>query len=167
MSIYRLKLQAVSSSGAGDRLPSVSDLVTALEQYKELGQGVVIYHNSLYDYKYDTKLSDYTKVDSKQIVGHLLGEEIEDNQLFLIIEFNDTFDPERNCICFYRAIMESNPSSEDRRLKITNLFAIDYVAVLDSELTEYVTLSSMIPYREQWQRKLDRAAALAQIGIVE
>ena len=135
MSIFKIELKNITelrkADGSVNRYPPVGELKKFLVMYMESGQGIVILHDSFYDYQYDTKLSSYHKVDDK---------------LYLIVEFNDTFNPEKDYICFYRANLESDPREQERTLKITNLFAIDLITIAESEKEAITSRSSFEPY---------------------
>lgn len=145
----RLKIE-VQNSGSEDarrnhtitRLPSAEALKEAIENYIHTGNGAVILHSSLYDYRYDTKLADYHKVDSISIAGHIFEVTVENGIVYVNIELNDDININKKYICFYRATMESDPNLADRTLVITNLFSVDLITVLDSELSENTNLSS-------------------------
>lgn len=134
------------SDGKMGRYPNIYELKKFLESYIDLGQGIVILHDSFYDYKFDTKLSSYHTVDSSHVVGHVIKVLLEDEKIYLVIEFNETFNPEKHYICYYRANLESDPRLSDRTLKITNLFAIDLITIADSEMDTIGELSSFEPY---------------------
>lgn len=151
MSIFKIELKNITelrkADGSVNRYPPVGELKKFLVMYMESGQGIVILHDSFYDYQYDTKLSSYHKVDSHNVIGHMLDVIVEnDDKLYLIVEFNDTFNPEKDYICFYRANLESDPREQERTLKITNLFAIDLITIVESEKEAITSRSSFEPY---------------------
>jgi hypothetical protein len=143
----KIKVQTVGSnqtkgSYSIKKLPTPEILKEALDNYIETGKGAVVLHSSLYDYRYDTKLSDYHNVDSISVAGHIKKTTIEDEEVYAFIELNDDVDANKRYICFYRATMQSDPAMDDRTLRITNLFAVDLIRVLDTELTDNTQLSS-------------------------
>ena len=142
--LYKVELKTKQTSELPNRYPTLSETKDALEEYIHTGQGIVSLHRSFYDYHWDTELSDYLKVDSIETVGHITQVFIENEQkIFLLIDFNETFEPKDEYICFYRATMQPNPKEQDRRFHISNLFAVDLVTILESEKTENMELSSI------------------------
>jgi hypothetical protein len=135
--IVELLNREVSEHTTVTRLPYAKDLKDAVDKYITTGQGVVVLHQSLYDYRYDTKLSDYHKVDSISIAGHVVASEVRGEKVFVTIELNDSVSTEKRYLCFYRAPMQSAPSMVDHTLMLTNLFSIDLITVLDKEVEEY------------------------------
>lgn len=116
------------------RLPYPEDLKAAIDQYMTLGQGVVVYHNSFFDYKYDTKLNNYHNVDSISVAGHVIESVVEDNQVYVYIDLNEEINKDESYLCFYRATMQSDPQMPDHTLKITNLFSIDLIHIEQKEI---------------------------------
>lgn len=135
-----------ADSVAANRFPPLTEIKSELEQYIKDGQGLIILHKSLYEYRYDTRLTDYHRVDSIGTIGHIDSVVIENGKLFIIVEMNDNFVPDKKYICFYRSTMQSDPLSTDRTLHISHLFAVDLVTVLETELTDSITLSTIEVY---------------------
>lgn len=112
------------------RMPDIREVKRAIDEYCVGFNGVVIHHNSYYDYNYDTSLKDYHVVDSNNIIGQVVSTVIEDGKLFGIMDLTDDFNSDRNYICFYRANMQSQDSS---RFEITNLFAVDLIEIKQND----------------------------------
>lgn len=143
--LYKVELKTkMAPSVPVDRYPTLEEIKNAMEGYIHTGQGIVTLHRSFYEYRWDTELSDYLKVDSVETVGHIANVVNENNEkIFLLVDFNTAYEPTENYICFYRASMQSNPKDTDRRLHISNLFAVDLVTILEDEKTENMELSSI------------------------
>lgn len=154
MSIFKIELKNITelrkADGSINRYPPVGELKKFLVMYMESGQGIVILHDSFYDYQYDTKLSNYHKVDSHNVIGHIVDVLTDENEekIYLIVEFNDTFNAKKEYICYYRANLESDPREKDRTLKITDLFAVDLITIAESEKETITELSYFEPYLE-------------------
>lgn len=127
------------------RLPTQLELVMAIKEYASGSKGLVLYHDSFYDYQYDTKLNNYHAVDSIVTIGNITDVERKDGKVFIILDCNDEkpLDPSERYICFYRSVMESGLRSRSRRLKFTNLFAIDIIHIEEDEVTERMELSTV------------------------
>ena len=147
---YKVEVRTKASKDVINRFPSLEELQEAVEYYIERGQGIVNFHTSMYEYTYDTMLNDYHRVDSNNVIGHIVHTLIENDKFYIIVDFSKEFDPEKNYICFYRSIMQANPKETDRTLHITNLFAVDLVTVLDSELKENLNLSEVTVADGNW-----------------
>ena len=152
MSIYKVSLLTPSKSG---RYPDLQELKEALDKYKIQGQGIVVQHSSLFDYRYDTESSDYHKVESAGTIGIMKDSLIEDEKIYLIIDFNNSFDENKKYILFYRATVQTNPGTSDHNLHFSNLFAIDLITVLDKEQDDMLStnLSSVVPYDDEWNER--------------
>ena len=123
MSIFKIELKNITelrkADGSVNRYPPVGELKKFLVMYMVSDRGI----------------------------GHMLDVIVEnDDKLYLIVEFNDTFNPEKDYICFYRANLESDPREQERTLKITNLFAIDLITIAESEKEAITSRSSFEPY---------------------
>lgn len=146
------KIQVTSSIAANRkaefqvRYPLLEEAKDALISYITLGQGIVTLHRSFYEYQYDTKLNAYHKVDSTVIIGQIRNAFIENDKLFVTVDVNDTYNLDKKYICFYRATLQSEPHSTDRRLRITSLFAVDLIVILDNEIDQISELSIVEPY---------------------
>lgn len=145
----KVEVKVPTDKGAIKRMPSNEEIKDALDHYCIGFNGVVIYHSSLYDYQFDTQGSDYHSVDSIVIIGHIESTLVEKDKVYSIIEVGDekTVEPilmENKYICFFRAQMQANPKSTDRTLHISNLFAVDMIHVLESEMTDSLELSEII-----------------------
>lgn len=164
--VFRVELLTKASENSS-RLPIKEELVDALNKFKTTGQGLIVLHQSLYDYKYDTQLTGYKKVDSKTICGHLLRAELEDDKVYVIFEANE---PDKligkNYICFYRAIMQTTVSDDDK-FHYENLFAIDLITIKDNEYLETLPVQTLTSYDEEWERYITRQNALKEIGYDE
>lgn len=172
MSVYKVELRTHFTNATdvmSGRFPSFQELKNAIDGYMVTGQGIVVIHKSLFDYRYDTESADYHKVDSAGIVGHILDTIIINNsgeqKVYLIIEFNDSFSVDKHYILYYRATMQTDPTQKDHRLHFTNLFVVDLITVLDKELTDNIQLSSVEDYSTQWQSRLRKESALREMGV--
>lgn len=125
------------------RLPTQSELMKKLKDYASGNKGLVLYHKSFYDYQYDTKLNNYHTVDSITTIGDITDVESNGSKVFIVIDCreNAPIDPDERYICFYRAVMESDTGSKSRRLKFTNLFAVDIIRINEDEVTDKMEFS--------------------------
>lgn len=125
------------------RLPTQSELVEKIKVYASGSKGLVSYHNSFYDYQFDTKLNSYHSVDSIVVIGSIADVELVEDKVFIILDCKDEtpLDVDERYICFYRAVMESGLNSKSRRLKFTNLFAVDIIHINEDEVTDKMELS--------------------------
>ena len=129
------------------RVPDINKIKEAIEEYTVGFKGLIVLHNSIYDYQYDTRNKSYNDVDTKSVIGHIISSEIEDDKLFLIIEVTDTTIEGDRYICFFRSRMETTPDAKDNKFNDFNIFAVDLVNVEESEqVTErYLSEVSIIP----------------------
>lgn len=132
-------------SAAETRLPTPSELVVKLKDYASGNKGLVLYHKNFYEYQYDTKLNNYHTVDSIATIGDITDVERDGDRVFIIIDCREAaqLDPDERYICFYRAVMESGSNSKSRRLKFTNLFAVDIIHIDEDEVTDKMELSTV------------------------
>lgn len=116
-----------------------------LKEYASGNKGLVSYHNSFYDYQYDTKLNNYHVVDPIVTIGNIADVELINGKVFIILDCNNelSLDPSERYICFYRSVMESGMRSRSRRLKFTNLFAVDIIHINEDEVTDKMELSTV------------------------
>jgi len=165
MAIYlaELKTQMASSGEIASRFPSIQELKDALDGYRIHGQGIVVNHSSLFDYRYDTESSDYHKVESAGTIGIMQSSIIIDDKIYLVIDFNENFDPEKNHILYYRATVQTNPQSQDHKLHFSNLFAIDLITVLDKEMTDTIQLSTIELYEDEWWSQFNEESHTEEI----
>lgn len=144
MSLYKIQLLTNLSEQAKKRFPPIEELDSAIKEYKQNGYGIIIKHDSLYDYQYDTKLSGYHVVDSKNISGHIVSHKLENNKIFLYIELNKPEDfIGKNLICLFRATMQTDPTKNDPKLHYKNLFVVDLVEIQDNEFEDYLPISQI------------------------
>lgn len=127
------------------RLPTQSELVAKLKDYASGNKGLVLYHESFYDYQYDTKLNKYHTVDSITTIGGIVDVESSGDKVFIVVDCreNALLDPDEKYICFYRAVMESDTGSNNHRLKFTNLFAVDIIHINEDEVTDKMEFSAV------------------------
>lgn len=126
------------------RLPAPWGLMNKLIEYASGNKGMVLYHNSLYEYRYDTKLNNYHSVDSIVSIGNIADVQMIDGKVFIILDcINEMgLDVNERYICFYRAVMEPGMRRPNiRRLQFTNLFAVDIIHINEDELTDKMELS--------------------------
>lgn len=106
---------------------SLDLLERKLKEYSVGFNGVIVYHNSFYEYRFDIK-SSYNKVDSKGATGHMTDISIEDDKIYIIFESNNELNLDDKYICYYRAIFDKE------ELETTYIFAIDLVNVSDTDI---------------------------------
>lgn len=142
---YKVEVVTKVSKAVPNRLPPVEELQEAFEHYIERGQGIVNIHRDRYEYHYDLMLNDYHKVDSNEVIGHIGHTILEGDKLYLAIDFNDKFDPNKKYVCFYRAIIQSIPEKQDYLLHISNLFAVDLVVISEKDVLSGFRTSEITP----------------------
>ena len=140
---YKVEVLQITDKKLINRYPSLEDVKKAIDDYSEGFKGIVILHDTLYDYNYDTSGTNYHKVDSTFSIGHIESSVIEDNTLYIDIDVSKDLNLNKKYICFYRANMESMARLNDKTLSITDLFAVDLVIVADSEISENMRFSEI------------------------
>lgn len=141
----RVEVKNTMRNVSETRLPTQSELVKKLKDYASGNKGLVLYHKSFYDYHYDTKLNNYHTVDSIATIGDVIDVVATGDKVFIVVDCREDaiFDPDERYICFYRAVMESGTNSKSRRLKFTNLFAVDIIHINEDEVTDKMEFSTV------------------------
>lgn len=131
--ILKIELKTDVTNDNLHRIPPLKQIKSAIDKYSEGFKGVVVLHESLYDYRYDTRGNSYTNVDSRQVVGSVMNTEINNDKLYLIIDVNETFDINKKVICFFRSNMQCSPGSKSLIFDELNIFVIDIINIGDTE----------------------------------
>ena len=139
----RIELKTKMANDNLHRVPSLNVVKKAVDTYSVGFKGVVVLHDSLYDYKYDTRSAMYSTVDSRQVVGNIRSSEITEEKLFLIVDVNDKFLKGRDCICFFRSQMQAVPGSNSATFDDLNIFVIDLIMIGDNEKVDEQYLSEV------------------------
>ena len=141
--LYKVEVATFNIIGKSNkRVPSSINIKNAIDKYIENHEGVIVYHETLYDYRYDLDGSGYHKINITKNFGNITECMVDDSdKVFIIINTLEPMNEDGNYICLYRANMQ--PNSVDRNLDITNLFAIDLINITDSELIDNLRLSKI------------------------
>lgn len=139
-----LKIPGINGLDEYNRMPGLNDIKIALDKYSYGQKGIIILHDTMYAYKYDTQANtNYHNVDSRQVIGRVYDTIIDQDKIYIHVDVKtDMIDLNEQYICFFRAQMESE-TLLNKQLKITNLFAIDLVHVLEQEKTEKMEFSTI------------------------
>lgn len=141
--IIKIELKTNMANDSIGRIPTLEKIQTALDKYSEGFKGVVVLHNSLYEYRYDTKNNLYSGVDSNQIIGNIRYTEVDNDKLYLFIEANDSFNVNNRFICFFRSNMQSAPGNRSAVFDDLNIFVVDIVTIGDNETVDDSRLSEV------------------------
>lgn len=148
--MIKIELKTSMVNDPLNRIPSLEKIQSAMADYAQGFKGLVVLHESLYDYRYDTKTASYTRVDSNQVIGNIRNTEINNHKLYLIIDVNDSFIKNRrtvldkHLICFFRSNMQSVPGSKSVTFDKLNIFAVDIIVVGDNETVTEDYLSEIV-----------------------
>lgn len=148
--IIKIELKTNMVNDSLNRIPSLERIQSAINDYSEGFKGLVVLYESLYDYRYDTKNTSYTSVDSNQVIGNIRNTEINNDKLYLIIGVNDSIIKSRRAmldkrlICFFRSNMQSIPGSKSATFDKLNVFAVDIIVVGDNETINNDYLSEIV-----------------------
>ena len=140
----RIELKTKMTNDNLHRIPSLNVVKKAVDTYSVGFKGVVVLHDSLYDYKYDTRSAMYSTVDSRRVVGNIQSSEIMGEKLFLIVDVNGGFLQDKSCICFFRSQMQAIPGSNSATFDDLNIFVIDLIMVGDNEKVDEQYLSEVV-----------------------
>ena len=143
----KVELKTAVSNDTYHRVPDVSKIQKAIEEYSVGFKGAVVLHKSLYEYRYDTRNKFYNDVDTRNIIGHIHSTVIENEKLFLIIEVDDTFLQDAKYICFFRSRMEKTPDAKSTEFNEINIFAVDLTMVgsLEEIKERYLSEVTILP----------------------
>lgn len=131
--IIRAKLELTMTNDEFNRMPSLDKMKLFIENSATGFNLVVIYHKSLYEYKYDTKGSSYSTVDSRQTIGHVKSVEISNDELYLIIDTTKDIDVTNNFMVILRSELKSDPTNGSVVFDTVRIFCIDMIQILDNE----------------------------------
>lgn len=140
----RIELKTKMTNDNLHRVPSLTVVKKAVDAYSVGFKGVVVLHDSLYDYKYDTRSAMYSTVDSRHVVGNIQSSEITGEKLFLIVDVNEKFLQDSDCICFFRSQMQAVPGSNSATFDDLNIFVVDLIMIGDSEKVDEQYLSEVV-----------------------
>lgn len=140
-----LKVPKINRFDGEDRRgPSLETIQKHLEYYCAGFRGIIVLHDSMYNYMYDTKsLRYYNTVDSVNIIGHIESSVIENGKLYIIAILDDEkFDSTKDYLCVYRAEMRTNPEN-NKELMVLNFFSVDLINVEINERTPAMVFSDI------------------------
>lgn len=145
--LYKIELKTITND-TKNRMPTLNKVKQYIDDYADGNNGVIVYHTSFYEYRYDTRIAYYDHVDSHGIIGHVVSSMIEDEKLYIVADINENFVPEGQFICAYRAIMDSSVESNDIDFDQFHLFAIDLIHIAEDESMTIEKLSNVEFYEE-------------------
>ena len=145
--LYKIELKTISNDAKG-RMPSLENIKKYLDEYSKGNNGVIVLHNSFYDYRYDTRIAYYDHVDTHGIIGHIISSSIEYDKIYLIADINEDVTIEGEYVCTYRAIMGTSIESDDTLFDQFHLFAIDLIHIAEDESLPKDKLSSIELYED-------------------
>ena len=141
---YKIELKTTVLNDKSNRMPSIERFKDIIDEYSVGFKGIVLLHDSLYDYRYDTKLQGYHSVDSNTVIGRVTSTVIEDGKLYLIVDCIRELDTNKQFICGFRSKLESKSGSVT--FDSVNVFAIDLVSIGENENVPKENLSEVFEY---------------------
>lgn len=125
---YKIELKTkIFNDSQKKRMPSLEKIKEAIDVYSKNGKGLLVKHDSVFDYQYNTRVDGYNTVDSLAVVGHITNSVIEDDKLFLIVNINNNESLDYKCICFFRSRMQNTADNEDNTFNLFDIFAVDLI----------------------------------------
>ena len=126
---YKIELKTkIFNDSQKKRMPSLERIKEAIDAYSKDGKGLIVKHDSIFDYHYNTRVDGYNTVDSLAVVGHITNSIIEDDKLFLIVNINNNETLDYKCICFFRSRMQNTADNKDNTFNLFDIFAVDLIA---------------------------------------
>lgn len=126
---YKIELKTkIFNDSQKKRMPSLERIKEAVDAYSKDGKGLIVKHDSIFDYHYNTRVDGYNTVDSLAVIGHITDSVIEDDKLFLIVNINNNETLDYKCICFFRSRMQNTADNEDNTFNLFDIFAVDLIA---------------------------------------
>ena len=98
---YKIEVLTVTDEKISNRFPSLEDIKKSIDDYSEGFKGLIILHDTLYDYSYDISGSNYHTVDTTTAIGHINSTIIENDKLYINVDLTKQF---ANMIIAQRAI---------------------------------------------------------------
>ena len=145
--LYKIELKTISND-TKNRMPSLKNIKKYIDEYSEGNNGVIVLHNSFYDYRYDTRIAYYDHIDTHGIVGHITSSLINLNKVYLIADINEDVTIEGEYVCIYRAIMSTSIESNNTLFDQFHLFAVDLIHIAEDESLSKDKLSSIEIYED-------------------
>ena len=139
---YKIELKTNIVNDGYKRMPSLEDIKLVIDKYSFGFKGIVLFHDSLYDYTFDTKLNNYHNVDSNMVIGNITKTIIEDNKLYLIVDCVKDLDLDEKYICTFRAKLKSSIKNDKFVFDSIEMISVDLiiveknVTVLEKDLSE-------------------------------
>lgn len=141
---YKIELKTKITNDKSNRMPSIEKMKDIIDEYSVGFKGIILLHDSLYDYRYDTKLQGYHSVDSNTVIGRTTSTVIEDGKLYLIVDCIRELDVNNQFICTFRSKLESK--SGNVTFDSINVFAIDLISIGENENVSKENLSEVFEY---------------------
>lgn len=139
--IYSIELKLVPANDKKNRMPNAKELKSIIDKYSEGNKGLVIGHDSFYDFQYDTMNTGYDTIDTTGAIGFIQSSFIEDDKLFLVININDNITISDRVILFYRAKLRNTNKDVSVTLNSVELIAIDLINIRPIETIKESNLS--------------------------
>jgi hypothetical protein len=122
---YKIELITQILTNASSVNIVLHSLKKCVDDYANGGRGVIVGHDSLSDYIYDTTANKYNQVDTRGVIGHVVESVIENGRFYIIADINDDIVLSDKLICFYRSNIKDN--------QYINFFAIDLITIEDKD----------------------------------
>lgn len=139
--IYSIELKLVPANDTKSRMPNAKELKPIIDKYSEGNRGLVIGHDSFYDFQYDTMNTGYDTIDTTGAIGFIQSSFIEGDKLFLVININDNITISDRVILFYRAKLRNTNKDVSVTLNSVELIAIDLINIRPKETIKESNLS--------------------------
>ena len=142
--LYKIELKTLPENAPSRVTLGPKELKTFLDKrYSyENDEAIVIGHDSLYDFLYDTANTGYDKVDSLGVVGTIRETMIEDDKLFLTVKLNEGVEISDRVILFYRSTIKSIPLKYGGTWDI-EIIAVDLINIRPSDNVDDDKLSTI------------------------
>lgn len=139
--IYSIELKLVPANDTKNRMPNAKELKSIIDKYSDGNRGLVIGHDSFYDFQYDTMNTGYDTIDTTGAIGSIQSSFIEGDKLFLVININDNIIISDRVILFYRAKLRNTNKDVSVTLNSVELIVIDLINIRPTETIKESNLS--------------------------